>query len=497
MLKEFTGLMDRGTFEYKEHSDEKLVPLMWVFTNKFDEDGFLINFKARLVARGDLYKSDEETYAATLAAQTFRAIAALIAAFDLETRQYDAIMAFVNAKFKDPIPVQCPAGFTKPGFYLLALRALYGFPFSPLLWNDEIKGTLVKLGLYPIPGVNCVYSNKFLTVIFYVDDFVLVYPKKYRNYANEFERNLMAKYNIRKLGELEHFLGIRVIRDRPNRKLWLLQDSYIEKLEKKFNIHITKVPKTPIPANLIPNSGIATPEQVYAYQQRTGSINFSATHCRPDIARAISKLCEFQLNPSEQHIQAIEQALHYLVGTKYLALEFDGTIIEDQIFLTYSDAAFADDQNTRYSSNGYAIKLFGGMIHFKATKQKTVTTASTEAELLALTLTAKEYMWWIRFFKALGFELNAKTTIVCDNLQTIRLLTKEAPKLITRLKHVDIHQCWLRQEVQAERIAIKWAPTAQMVADGFTKELSPIKHSEFIKQLNMVDVEHMLKGVHQ
>jgi hypothetical protein len=40
-----------------------------------------------------------------------------------------------------------------------------------------------------------------------------------------------------------------------------------------------------------------------------------------------------------------------------------------------------------------------------------------------------------------------------------------------------------------------------MVADGFTKELTLIKHSEFLKQLNMVDVEHMLKdtvrGVHQ
>jgi len=33
-----------------------------------------------------------------------------------------------------------------------------------------------------------------------------------------------------------------------------------------------------------------------------------------------------------------------------------------------------------------------------------------------------------------------------------------------------------------------------MVADRFTKELSPIKHANFIKQLNMVDVEHMLKG---
>ena len=81
-----------------------------------------------------------------------------------------------------------------------------------------------------------------------------------------------------------------------------------------------------------------------------------------------------------------------MVGTKYLALEFDSTTIEDQIFLTYSDAAFADDQTTRYSSNGYAIKLFGGMLHFKATKQKIVTTTSTKAELLALTLAAKEYI---------------------------------------------------------------------------------------------------------
>jgi hypothetical protein len=33
-----------------------------------------------------------------------------------------------------------------------------------------------------------------------------------------------------------------------------------------------------------------------------------------------------------------------------------------------------------------------------------------------------------------------------------------------------------------------------MVIDGFTKELSPTKHSDFIKQLNMVDVEDMVKG---
>jgi len=41
---------------------------MWVYANKFDEDGFFINFKAKLVIRGDLYKTEEETYIATLVA---------------------------------------------------------------------------------------------------------------------------------------------------------------------------------------------------------------------------------------------------------------------------------------------------------------------------------------------------------------------------------------------------------------------------------------------
>ena len=81
-----------------------------------------------------------------------------------------------------------------------------------------------------------------------------------------------------------------------------------------------------------------------------------------------------------------------MVKTKYLALEFDNTTLEDQVFLIYSNIAFADNKSIKYSSNGYAIKLFGKMLYFKATKQKTITPASTKAKLLALTFTAKEYI---------------------------------------------------------------------------------------------------------
>jgi hypothetical protein len=59
---------------------------------------------------------------------------------------------------------------------------------------------------------------------------------------------------------------------------------------------------------------------------------------------------------------------------------------------------------------------------------------------------------------------------------------------------VDIHQHWLRQEVQAGRIDIKWMPTAEMPADGLTKQLPRQKHEEFVRQLNLVDISDQLNG---
>jgi hypothetical protein len=44
------------------------VLLIWVYANKFDKNGFFTNFKAKLITREDLYKTEKETYATTLAA---------------------------------------------------------------------------------------------------------------------------------------------------------------------------------------------------------------------------------------------------------------------------------------------------------------------------------------------------------------------------------------------------------------------------------------------
>ena len=54
-----------------------LVPLIWIFTYKFDSNGYLLKFKARICARGDLLESEDDPYAATLASQSFRAMMAI------------------------------------------------------------------------------------------------------------------------------------------------------------------------------------------------------------------------------------------------------------------------------------------------------------------------------------------------------------------------------------------------------------------------------------
>ena len=100
---------------------------------------------------------------------------------------------------------------------------------------------------------------------------------------------------------------------------------------------------------------------------------------------------------------------------------------------------------------------------------------------------------WQRFFNAINYRLESKLSVYSDNTQTIRLLTSENPQLSTKLRHVDIHQHWLRQEVQEGRLNVEWISTVDMKADGFTKALSRQPFERFIQQLGLTDIQALLK----
>ena len=79
-------------------------------------------------------------------------------------------------------------------------------------------------------------------------------------------------------------------------------------------------------------------------------------------------------------------------------------------------------------------------------------------------------------------------------MQTIRLITSEAPRLQTKLKHVDIHSCWARQAFQDKQFEVKYTPSAQMLADGLTKALPGQRFNNFIKQLGLVDIQILIEA---
>jgi Reverse transcriptase (RNA-dependent DNA polymerase) len=118
---------------------QQILGCMWVFKYKLDKHRNLQKYKARLVVCGNQQATgDLPTRAITLASTTFRTLMAMTAHFDLETRQLDAINAFVNCDLDEVVYMRPPPGFEKPGKVLLLRKALYRLRRSPLLWQNKL-----------------------------------------------------------------------------------------------------------------------------------------------------------------------------------------------------------------------------------------------------------------------------------------------------------------------------------------------------------------------
>lgn len=502
MQTEFTKALETGTFVWCERPPNvTLIPLTWVFRYKLNADLFLTRCKARLCARGDLQSTEYDTYASTLAMRVFRALMAIIAAFDLECHQFDVVNAFLNASLPYSLYAYPPQGIRNGNSVLRICQALYGLKEAPLLWQIRFTGILKKLGLRQVPGVECLFTDGTMYIFFYVDDFCTVFFRKDKSHALKVEARLCDEIQLTGGHDIHWFLGMKITRNRANRTMWIDQEGYIEKMATQFAINLpATLPRCPLPANLdltTPKGHIATKAEIKAFQTRIGSINFAAIATRLDISFAASTLSRFLTNPTKSHLKAADHVLQYLLATKTTALRYGhgqpstATLHAPpprREFFGASDASFGDDSVTRKSSEGWIFSLFGGPVDWKAARQTTVTKSTTEAELLSLSRAGTEMVWWNRLFENLNLRLDTPPTLQCDNQQTLGIVTKDLPKLKTTLRHVDIHHHWLRQAHQDGSIEFEWVPTSAMAADGLTKALGGQAHCAFISRAGLATV---------
>jgi Reverse transcriptase (RNA-dependent DNA polymerase). len=352
---------------------------------KRPQDGRIVRFKARLVARGftQAYGIDYlETYAPVAKLTTYRVIFALASLEQWEIHGMDVITAFLLGKLDEEIFMIQPEGFERQGMkgkmVCRLLRSLYGLKQASRVWNIQLHEFLIKIGFKRSNADTCLYINSELgiTIAIWVDDF-LIAGKDRQNIA-KVKGQLASTFRMKDLGQLTHFLGMRVTRISDG-GISIDQSTYIKDILARFGMEDSKAVYTPLATGTqltqttedSSNGNKSARNDVQPlYQSIVGSLMYAMLYTRPDIAYAVQQLSQFGSDPSQIHLQAAKRVLRYLQGsqTSHLIYKCDTGNRTTDTIQGYSDADWASDED-RKSISGYVFTLAGSPISWQAKKQ--------------------------------------------------------------------------------------------------------------------------------
>ena len=110
-------------------------------------------------------------------------------------------------------------------------KSLYGLKQSPRCWNTALDQLLKEIGFVQSESDPCIYresSGELFLLGVYVDDIVMASKNQAR--LKEVKKSLAKRFDIKDLGKLHHFLGIKIIQDEATGKVWVGQQVGLDKL---------------------------------------------------------------------------------------------------------------------------------------------------------------------------------------------------------------------------------------------------------------------------
>jgi hypothetical protein len=499
--QEVAQLIANGTFEEEEQPrGVNLVTTKWVFLVKLNLDGSVERFKARLVARGfsQVWGEDyDETFAPTVRMDTLRAFLAIVAAENLECRQFDIKNAFTEAELQETIYLAPPKGVAvRPGHVLRARKSLYGLKQAARDWNLLAREFLLEIGFVQSLADPCLYTHakRKIILLVYVDDIPAAAKKT--SDLDWFYSKLSTRFNAKDLGGISKILGIRVTRNRKGRELFIDQEHYLRTVLDRFGFK-----EPPHKPRLIPLNGYdkirpASEQDVRIdeteYQQSIGSVMYGMILTRPDIAFTMGRLSQYLKGPAEHHGDGLKELFRYIGCTINQKIRYGPTKqsrlvvyardLPDENLTVYSDADWAGDKSDRKSTSGCVAMLYGGPVSWASRKQKSVSTSSTESEYIAMSLCAKQAVWLGQVIRDMGYPQYVgkdptNVQIKGDNQGALALVKN--PHLHERSKHIDIQYHHIRDLEERKKITVSYVPTTDMIADGMTKPLDRIAFQRF------------------
>ena len=165
----------------------------------------------------------------------------------------------------------------------------------------------------------------------------------------------------------------------------------------------------------------------------------------------------------------------------------------DRILLSgFLDADYANCIDDRRSVTCYAVYLGENLVAWSARKQKVVARSNTESEYRSLASVATEIMWLQSLFIELGLpKVVAIPIIWCDNIGAASLASN--PMFHAQTKHIEVDTDFIREQVEAKQIEVRFVPTEEQVADMLTKPLAASKFELLRHKLTVEDSPFRLR----
>ena len=372
---EISALLQFGTWRYVQRpKDHSVVTCKWTFLVKYDADGRVERFKARLVARGFSQREGldfEDTFAPVIRLESLRILFALAAMYGLTAHLLDATNAYVGSQIDKQIFMEIPEGVEpdEPGQVCELLRSLYGLKQSAHLWQQKVKKFVTSKGFRQSTADPGVFINdRGIIIAVYVDD-ILVFGKDFKDIDST--KDMLKKFHpMKDSGRVRKILGIRVTW-LPDGSIRLDQEAYAHSILEEFGMLNCKPQELPIsPSTNL--SDEASPKLTVEFHTRfrhiIGKLTYLAGGTRIDIQFTVNRLSQHLAEPRRVHLAAANHQLRYLRRTiGYAIVYMSGTKGSNGKLIGYSDSSFANAVKHR-STSGYVFMIAGGPVSWLSRK---------------------------------------------------------------------------------------------------------------------------------
>ncbi|KAJ1689062.1 hypothetical protein LUZ63_013217 [Rhynchospora breviuscula] len=490
MQAEIEALERNDTWSVEELPPGKTsIGCKWVYKIKYNSDGTIERYKARLVALGNRQVEGvdyNETFSPVVKMTTVQVVLAVAVAKGWTMHQMDVHNAFLHGDLNEEVYMRLPPGFASshPAKVCRLKKSLYGLRQAPRMWFSKLTAALEGYGFSQSQAYYSlfVYSqgDVFLTVLVYVDD--LVVAGNNNEAINQFKTYLCATFHMKDLGQLKYFLGIEIARGPLG--LFFSQRKYTLDIIFECGLLGAKPAMTPMEQNH--NLAKATGDRMKdpeMYRRLIGRLIY-LTITRPELCYAVHILAQFMHDPLQIHYAAVLRVVRYLKKNPGQGIVLQSK--NDLQLYGYYDSDWASCPITRRSLTCYFVLLGGSPISWKTKKQPTVSRSLAEAEYRSMASLTCELTWLKSVLHFLGVTHEQPMQLFCDSQAAIHIAAN--PVFHERTKHIEVDCHFVRDKIHDGNIVTCHVSSYAQLADLFTKALGKYQFDHLTCKLDICDL---------